>query len=292
MQIRIEDLSKIYSPGLPYETKALEHVSFTVEAGEFLGIIGHTGSGKTTLVQSIAGLLEPSDGRIVSVHADGTETVISQKGKESALVRRKVGIVFQYPEYQLFEETVMKDVCFGPKNQGLSLEEQKERARAALDLVGIDADDKGDVSPFELSGGQKRRVAIAGVLAMRPDVLILDEPTAGLDPKGHDDILEMIRRIRQEMDMSIILVSHNMDDVAEYADRVLVMNHGQKVFLGTPKEVYCEHEEELRAIGLDIPSCPSFLWQLKNRGMDVDDNKLEFEETAQEIIRAVKSRWQ
>ena len=292
MQIRIEDLSKIYSPGLPYETKALDHVSFTVEAGEFIGIIGHTGSGKTTLVQSIAGLLEPSDGRIVSVHADGTETVISQKGKESALVRRKVGIVFQYPEYQLFEETVMKDVCFGPKNQGLSLEEQKERARAALDLVGIDADDKGEVSPFELSGGQKRRVAIAGVLAMRPEVLILDEPTAGLDPKGHDDILEMIRRIRQEMDMSIILVSHNMDDVAEYADRVLVMNHGQKVFLGTPKEVYCEHEEELRAIGLDIPACPSFLWQLKNRGMDVDDNKLEFEETAQEIIRAVKSRWQ
>ena len=292
MQIRIEDLSKIYSPGLPYETKALDHVSFTVDAGEFIGIIGHTGSGKTTLVQSIAGLLEPSDGRIVSVHADGTETVISQKGKESALVRRKVGIVFQYPEYQLFEETVMKDVCFGPKNQGFSLEEQKERARAALDLVGIDADDKGEVSPFELSGGQKRRVAIAGVLAMRPEVLILDEPTAGLDPKGHDDILEMIRRIRQEMDMSIILVSHNMDDVAEYADRVLVMNHGQKVFLGTPKEVYCEHEEALRAIGLDIPSCPSFLWQLKNRGMDVDDNKLEFEETAQEIIRAVKSRWQ
>jgi len=292
MQIRIEDLSKIYSPGLPYETKALDHVSFTVEAGEFIGIIGHTGSGKTTLVQSIAGLLEPSDGRIVSVHADGTETVISQKGKESALVRRKVGIVFQYPEYQLFEETVMKDVCFGPKNQGLSLEEQKVRARAALDLVGIDADDKGEVSPFELSGGQKRRVAIAGVLAMRPEVLILDEPTAGLDPKGHDDILEMIRRIRQEMDMSIILVSHNMDDVAEYADRVLVMNHGQKVFLGTPKEVYCEHEQELREIGLDIPSCPSFLWQLKNRGMDVDDNKLEFEETAQEIIRAVKSRWQ
>ena len=292
MQIRIEDLSKIYSPGLPYETKALQHVSFTVEAGEFMGIIGHTGSGKTTLVQSIAGLLEPSDGRIVSVHEDGTETVISQKGKESALVRRKVGIVFQYPEYQLFEETVMKDVCFGPKNQGLSEDEQKERARAALDLVGIDADDKGEVSPFELSGGQKRRVAIAGVLAMRPEVLILDEPTAGLDPKGHDDILEMIRRIREEMDMSIILVSHNMDDVAEYADRVLVMNHGQKVFLGTPKEVYCEHEEELRAIGLDIPSCPSFLWQLKNRGMDVDDNKLEFEETAQEIIRAVKSRWQ
>ena len=292
MQIRIENLSKIYDSGLPYETKALENVSLTIEPGEFMGIIGHTGSGKTTLVQHIAGLLEPSEGRIISVAPDGTETVISQKGKESALVRRKVGIVFQYPEYQLFEETVLKDVCFGPKNQGLSEEEQIERARAALDLVGINADEKGSVSPFELSGGQKRRVAIAGVLAMRPELLILDEPTAGLDPKGHDDILEMIRRIRREMDMSIILVSHNMDDVAEYADRVLVMNRGKMIFLGTPREVYCEHEQELRDIGLDIPACPSFLWLLKERGLDVDDNKLEFEETAEEVIRAVKKKWQ
>jgi len=288
MQIKVEQLCKIYSPGLPYETKALEDVSFTVPQGEFLGIIGHTGSGKTTLVQHIAGLLEPSSGRIVSVSEDGTETVISQKGKESAAVRRRVGIVFQYPEYQLFEETVMKDVCFGPKNQGLSEEEQLQRANEALELVGLGADVKGDVSPFDLSGGQKRRVAIAGVLAMRPEVLILDEPTAGLDPKGHDDILEMIRRIRQEKNMTIILVSHNMDDVADYADRVLVMNGGKVMLLGTPREVYCDHEQELRDVGLDIPSCPAFLWMLKDRGLELDDNKLDFEETAAEIIRALK----
>ena len=290
MQIKVENLTKVFNPGLPYETKAVDKVAFTVESGEFLAIIGHTGSGKTTLVQHIAGLLEPSEGRIVSVADDGTETVISQKGKESTLVRRKVGIVFQYPEYQLFEETVIKDVCFGPKNQGLSEEEQIERAKEALKLVNIDPDVKGEVSPFELSGGQKRRVAIAGVLAMRPEILILDEPTAGLDPKGHDDILEMIRRIRRELNMTIILVSHNMDDVAEYADRVLVMNRGALMFLGTPKEVYCEHETELREIGLDIPSCPSFLWMLKERGLNVDDNKLHFEETAQEIIRVLKER--
>ena len=290
MRIKVENLTKIFNPGLPYETKAIDNVSFTVESGEFLAVIGHTGSGKTTLVQHIAGLLEPSEGRIVSIADDGTETVISQKGKESMLVRRKVGIVFQYPEYQLFEETVIKDVCFGPKNQGLSEEEQLERAKEALRLVSIDPDTKGEVSPFELSGGQKRRVAIAGVLAMRPEILILDEPTAGLDPKGHDDILEMIRRIRRELNMTIILVSHNMDDVAEYADRVLVMNRGAKMFLGTPKEVYCDHEEELRGIGLDIPACPSFLWMLKDRGLDVDDNKLKFEETAQEVIRALKER--
>lgn len=290
MQIKVENLTKVFNPGLPYETKAIDNVSFTIESGEFLAIIGHTGSGKTTLVQHIAGLLEPSEGRIVSVADDGTETVISHKGKESMLVRRKVGIVFQYPEYQLFEETVLKDVCFGPRNQGLSEEEQLERAKEALALVNIDPADKGEVSPFELSGGQKRRVAIAGVLAMRPEILILDEPTAGLDPKGHDDILEMIRRIRRDTGMTIILVSHNMDDVAEYADRVLVMNRGALVFLGTPLEVYCEHESELREIGLDIPSCPSFLWMLKDRGLNVDDNKLKFEETAQEIIRALKER--
>ena len=288
MQIKVENLTKVFNPGLPYETKAIDNVSFTVESGEFLAVIGHTGSGKTTLVQHIAGLLEPSEGRIVSVADDGTETVISQKGKESMLVRRKVGIVFQYPEYQLFEETVLKDVCFGPRNQGLSEEEQLERAKEALALVNIDPTDKGEVSPFELSGGQKRRVAIAGVLAMRPEILILDEPTAGLDPKGHDDILEMIRRIRRDTGMTIILVSHNMDDVAEYADRVLVMNRGALVFLGTPLEVYCEHESELREIGLDIPSCPSFLWMLKDRGLDLDDNHLSFDDTADEINRALK----
>ena len=292
MQIRVENLSKIYSPGLPYETKALEDISLTVSSGEFAALIGHTGSGKTTLVQHIAGLIEPSSGRVVAVSEDGTETVISQKGKDAAAVRRRVGIVFQYPEYQLFEETVLKDVCFGPKNQGLSEEEQLERAKEALELVGLDADEKGNASPFDLSGGQKRRVAIAGVLAMRPEVLILDEPTAGLDPKGHDDILEMIRRIRHDKNMTIILVSHNMDDVAEYSDRVFVMNRGRLMLSGTPREVYCFHEQELKDVGLDLPAGPAFLWKLKEKGLPVNDDMLTFDETAEEIIRAVKERWQ
>lgn len=292
MQIRLEDLSMIYNPGLPYETKALDHISVDIKPGEFVAIIGHTGSGKTTLVQQIAGLLVPTSGRVVAVAEDGTETVISEKGKASFAVRRKVGIVFQYPEYQLFEETVLKDVCFGPKNQGLSEEEQKERARNALKLVGMDVDTIGEESPFELSGGQKRRVAIAGVLAMDPEVLILDEPTAGLDPKGHDDILRMIDRIQDERSITIILVSHNMDDVAEYADTVLVMNKGALFMQGSPRYVYCERGRELKSVGLDLPAGPGFLEDLQDLGLDVDIEKLTFDETAEEIIRVVKKRWQ
>ena len=292
MQIRVEDLSMTYSPGMPYEMKALDHISFEIKAGEFVAIIGHTGSGKTTLVQQIAGLLEPTSGRVVAVADDGTETVISEKGKASFAVRRKVGIVFQYPEYQLFEETVIKDVCFGPKNQGLTEEEQLERARVALDLVGLDAEKVGQASPFELSGGQKRRVAIAGVLAMDPEVLILDEPTAGLDPKGHDDILKMIDRIQDDRNITIILVSHNMDDVAEYADTVLVMNRGTLFMQGSPRHVYCDRGRELKSVGLDLPAGPAFLEDLEDLGMDVDLEKLTFDETAEEIIKVVKKRWQ
>ncbi|MBQ2042784.1 MAG: energy-coupling factor transporter ATPase [Firmicutes bacterium] len=292
MQIRVEDLSMIYNPGLPYETRALDHISVEIKPGEFVAIIGHTGSGKTTLVQQIAGLLEPTSGRVVAVAEDGTETVISEKGKASFAVRRKVGIVFQYPEYQLFEETVLKDVCFGPKNQGLSEEEQIERAKTALKLVGMDADEIGGESPFELSGGQKRRVAIAGVLAMDPEVLILDEPTAGLDPKGHDDILRMIDRIQDDRNITIILVSHNMDDVAEYADTVLVMNKGSLFMQGSPRYVYCERGRELKSVGLDLPAGPGFLEDLQDLGLDVDIEKLTFDETAEEIIRVVKKKWQ
>ena len=292
MQIRVEDLSMIYNPGLPYETRALDHISLEIKPGEFVAIIGHTGSGKTTLVQQIAGLLEPTSGRVVAVAEDGTETVISEKGKASFAVRRKVGIVFQYPEYQLFEETVLKDVCFGPKNQGLSEEEQIERAKTALKLVGMDADEIGGESPFELSGGQKRRVAIAGVLAMDPEVLILDEPTAGLDPKGHDDILRMIDRIQDDRNITIILVSHNMDDVAEYADTVLVMNKGSLFMQGSPRYVYCERGRELKSVGLDLPAGPGFLEDLQDLGLDVDIEKLTFDETAEEIIRVVKKKWQ
>ena len=290
MRIVIENLSKVYSPGLPYETKALENISLSIENGEFAALIGHTGSGKTTLVQHIAGLIPPTEGRVVAVDNDGTETVISEKGKESFAVRRRVGIVFQYPEYQLFEETVMKDVCFGPKNQGLSEEEQIERAKEALALVGLSAEEFGEESPFELSGGQKRRVAIAGVLAMQPEVLILDEPTAGLDPKGHDDILEMVRQIKQKSGLTIILVSHNMDDVAEYADKVFVMNRGAVILEGSPREIFCRHGKELKEVGLDLPAGPAFLEMLKSRGLDADTEKLTFDETTDEIIRLLNNK--
>ena len=282
----LNHVNYIYDEDTAMASAALIDVSLKIPDGQFIGLIGHTGSGKSTLIQHMNGLVKPSSGQVFFDNED-----INEKDYDKKKLRAKVGLVFQYPEHQLFEADCFKDVCFGPKNLGLPQKEVELRAYEALKQVGFD-DDYFYQSPFDLSGGQKRRVAIAGVLAMRPELLILDEPTAGLDPKGHDDILEMIRRIRHELDMSIILVSHNMDDVAEYADRVLVMNRGTMMFLGTPREVYCEHEDELREIGLDIPSCPSFLWLLKNRGMDVDDNKLEFEETAEEIIRAVKKRWQ
>lgn len=292
MQINVENLSKTFSPGMPYETRALSNINCEIGDGEFVAIIGHTGSGKTTLVQHIAGLVQPDEGRVVATLKDGTQTVISEKGKAAFAVRRRVGIVFQYPEYQLFEETVLKDVCFGPKNQGLSEEEQIERARTALKLVGMDAGEIGGESPFELSGGQKRRVAIAGVLAMDPEVLILDEPTAGLDPKGHDDILRMIDRIQDDRNITIILVSHNMDDVAEYADTVLVMNKGSLFMQGSPRYVYCERGRELKSVGLDLPAGPGFLEDLQDLGLDVDIEKLTFDETAEEIIRVVKKKWQ
>ncbi len=290
MQIKVENLSKTFSPGMPYETRALSDINCEIGSGEFVAIIGHTGSGKTTLVQHIAGLVQPDSGRVVATLDDGTETVISEKGKAAFAVRRRVGIVFQYPEYQLFEETVLKDVCFGPKNQGLDQEAQEARAKEALRLVGLDPDAVGESSPFELSGGQKRRVAIAGVLAVEPELLILDEPTAGLDPKGHDDILDMIDRIKEDKSLSIVLVSHNMDDVAAYADKVIVMNAGTVVMEGTPEYVYCERGSELKDIGLDLPAGPAFLERLREGGMDVDIRKLSFEETAGEIIRALKAK--
>ncbi|MBQ9826114.1 MAG: energy-coupling factor transporter ATPase [Firmicutes bacterium] len=290
MQIKVENLSKTFSPGMPYETRALSDINCEIGSGEFVAIIGHTGSGKTTLVQHIAGLVQPDSGRVTATLDDGTETVISEKGKAAFAVRRRVGIVFQYPEYQLFEETVLKDVCFGPKNQGLDQEAQEARAKEALRLVGLDPDVVGESSPFELSGGQKRRVAIAGVLAVEPELLILDEPTAGLDPKGHDDILDMIDRVKEDKSLSIVLVSHNMDDVAAYADKVIVMNAGTVVMEGTPEYVYCERGSELKDIGLDLPAGPAFLERLREGGLDVDIRKLGFEETAGEIVRALKAK--
>ncbi|HPF18163.1 MAG: energy-coupling factor transporter ATPase [Bacillota bacterium] len=279
MRIEVKDLTHIYSEGMPFETVALQDVSFTVEPGTFVGLIGHTGSGKSTLIQHLNGLLKPMSGKVL---ADGVD--VTEKSDISRSLRRKIGLVFQYPEYQLFEETVLKDVCFGPKNLGLSQEICEERAMHALRLVGLDAEDVRDRSPFGLSGGEKRRVAIAGVLAMDPEVLILDEPTAGLDPKGHNDILNMIQSIRQARDLTIILVSHNMDDVARLADRVLVMENGTLVMEGPPRSIFIR-EEQLRQLGLSLPSATVLMQLLAGKGYPVRTDVLTAAEAEEEIIR-------
>ena len=278
MRIEVKDLSYIYSVGLPYETKALDNINFVAEEGDFIAIVGSTGSGKTTLVEHLNGLIKPTTGQVL---ADGID--INGKDQEARKLRRQIGMVFQYPEYQLFEETVLKDIMFGPKNQGLSEEECRERALHAMQLVGIDADRHSEVSPFALSGGQKRRVAIAGVLAMNPKVLVLDEPTAGLDPKGRRDILEMITRIKEEQNLTIFLVSHNMDDVVEFASKVIVLKRGTIRLMGTPKEVF-HNLEEVIAAGLDLPQGPSFSQYLLARGIKLK-RTLTFDETVNEIVR-------
>jgi energy-coupling factor transport system ATP-binding protein len=281
MRIEVKDLSYIYSEGMPFESVALEDVSFTVESGEFAAVIGHTGSGKSTLLMHLNGLMKPTRGQVL---ADGVD--IHEKTKEAREARRKVGLVFQYPEYQLFEENVLKDVCFGPKNYGFSPEECEAKAVEALKLVGIDPDEKGGVSPFELSGGEKRRVAIAGVLAMDPQVLILDEPTAGLDPKGHKDILDMVCRIHKEKNLTILLVSHNMDDAARLADRILVLDKGHLAMDGTPEEVF-SHYDELHNIGLSTPSSSELLHLLKSKGLNVNTNIFNEDEAVEEILKVL-----
>ena len=281
MRIEVKNLSYVYSVGLPYETKALDGIDFVAEEGDFIAIVGSTGSGKTTLVEHLNGLLKPTTGQVL---ADGID--INSKDPEAKKLKRQIGIVFQYPEYQLFEETVIKDIMFGPKNQGFSEEECRERALHAMELVGIDPGKYSEVSPFSLSGGQKRRVAIAGVLAMDPKVLILDEPTAGLDPKGRRDILEMITRIKEEQNLTIFLVSHNMDDVVEFASRVIVLKRGTIRLMGTPKEVF-HNLEEVIAAGLDLPQGPSFSQYLLSRGVKLK-RTLTFDETVDEIVRVFK----
>ena len=265
MLIEVKNLNHIYSEGMSFETAALTDISFTIKQGEFLALIGHTGSGKSTLVQHINGLLKPTSG---SVLADGID--ISGKGKDIMALRHKIGMVFQYPEYQLFEETVLKDVCFGPKRLGLSEEEAILCAKEALRIVGIDPDEKGESSPFSLSGGEKRRVAIAGVIAMKPEVLILDEPTAGLDPQGHREILDMIQKLKEDKGLSIILVSHNMSDVARLADHVIVLDSGRLVMDGTPREVF-SREEELKNIGLSVPEAMSFAKRFGLEALTIDE---------------------
>ena len=282
MQIEVRELGYTYSEGLPFATTALEDVNFTIPSGEFAAIIGHTGSGKSTLLMHLNGLMKPTKGCVL---ADGID--INEKTKEAREARRKIGLVFQYPEYQLFEETVLKDVCFAPKNYGFTPEECEEKAIAALKLVGIDPDAKRDVSPFELSGGEKRRVAIAGVLAMEPQVLILDEPTAGLDPKGHKDILDMVEKVRRDRNLTILLVSHNMDDAARMADRVLVLDKGHLAMNGTPQEVF-SHHKELHEIGLGAPSSSELLYLLKEKGLNVRTDIFDEDEAAREIVNALR----
>ena len=284
MSITVENLTYTYSKGLPNETRALEDVSFQLEPGEFAAVIGHTGSGKSTLMQQLNGLLRPDSGKITV-----GEVCITDPSTKMTEVRRKVGLVFQYPEYQLFEETVAKDVAFGPKQVGMTGEKLDRVVEESIRLTGLDYEEVKERSPFELSGGQKRRVAIAGVLAMKPEILILDEPTAGLDPSAHRDILELIRRIHRKERMTILLVSHNMGDVAELADRVLVMNRGKLVMNGTPAEVF-SRGEPLWEMGLGLPPATEFMERLKDRMPGIDTAQLSIEDAAKEICRYLKGR--
>ena len=280
MSIKLEHISYKYSPGTAYEKAALDDVSLEIPQGSFVGIIGHTGSGKSTLIQHMNGLLKATEG---ALYYEGEN--IYQVGYNMKKLRTQVGLVFQYPEHQLFEVDVLTDVCFGPKNQGLSPEECEARAREALELVGFPESAYKD-SPFELSGGQKRRVAIAGILAMKPRVMILDEPTAGLDPKGRDDILDQIAELKEKTGMTVVLVSHSMEDVAKYVDRLVVMDHGKKAFDGTPKEVFA-HYKELEEIGLAAPQVTYIMHALAEHGMNVKTDATTIEEAATEIMRSI-----
>lgn len=281
MSIKLEKISYVYSPGTAYEQKALKEIDLEIPQGQFVGIIGHTGSGKSTLIQHMNGLVKATSGKL---YYEGKN--IYEEGYDMKALRSQVGLVFQYPEHQLFEADVLSDVCFGPKNLGLSPEECKSRAEEALQLVGFPEKYYGQ-SPFELSGGQKRRAAIAGVLAMHPKVLILDEPTAGLDPKGRDEILDQIAELHKKTGLTVILVSHSMEDIARYVERIIVMNQGEKMFDGTPKEVF-SHYRELEKVGLAAPQVTYIMNELKDRGFQVNTDATTVEEAAEEIMKSLK----
>lgn len=279
MSIKIENLSHVYMPNTPFETLALDNVSLELEEGKFYAIIGHTGSGKSTLIQHLNGLLKPTSGKIIISDIDITDkkTVMSE-------IRKRVGLVFQYPEYQLFEETIEKDIAFGPKNLGLSPEEITIRVKKAMEIVGLDYEKFKDLSPFEISGGQKRRVAIAGVVAMEPKVLILDEPTAGLDPKGRDEILAQIIKLHDTYKSTVILVTHSMEDVAEIADEVIVMSDAKVILRGVPKDVFTQIEL-LEKVGLGAPQVTYLMHALKEKGFEVDENIFTVQDAKKEILR-------
>ena len=281
MSIELKNVTYTYSPGTAYEIHALKDINLSIPDGQFIGIIGHTGSGKSTLIQHFNALIRPTSGTITY----NGEDIWGEKYDRRAL-RSEVGLVFQYPEHQLFEIDGFSDVCFGPKNLGLDKKEVELRAYDALKKVGL-PDELFYQSPFELSGGQKRRVAIAGVLAMKPEVLILDEPTAGLDPKGRDEILQQIKKLQTETGLTILLVSHSMEDVAEYVDRIIVMNKGSVMYDDTPREVF-KHYKELEEVGLAAPQVTYIMHELKARGADVDVDATTLEEAAEEIARVWK----
>ena len=285
MSVIVKNLTYIYDEGMPFASKAIDDISFEIKDNDFVGLIGHTGSGKSTLIQHLNGLLKPSSGEII---VNGFN--ITDKDLNLTEIRKRVGIVFQYPEYQLFEETVEKDIAFGPGNLGLDEEEISKRVRKSMEAVGLDYETYKDKSPFDLSGGQKRRVAIAGVIAMNPEVLILDEPTAGLDPGGRDEIFNLIKKLHRDNNITIILSSHSMDDMAKLAQTIIVMNHGKIEFMGTPREVFTSHAARLREIGLDEPQELELATKLRNKGFDIRPDVLTVEEIKDEILKVMRGR--
>ena len=285
MSVIVKNLTHIYDEGMPFASKAIDDISFEIKDNDFVGLIGHTGSGKSTLIQHLNGLLKPSSGQII---VNGFN--ITDKDLNLTEIRKRVGIVFQYPEYQLFEETVEKDIAFGPGNLGLDEEEISKRVRKSMEAVGLDYETYKDKSPFDLSGGQKRRVAIAGVIAMNPEVLILDEPTAGLDPGGRDEIFNLIKKLHRDNNITIILSSHSMDDMAKLAQTIIVMNHGKIEFMGTPREVFTSHADKLREIGLDVPQVLELATKLRQKGFDIRPDILTVEEVKDEILKVMRGR--
>lgn len=281
--IRTEELCYVYSPGTPFQKTAVDHISLEIEKGEFVGVIGHTGSGKSTLIRHFNGLLKPTAGKI---YLNGKD--MWEQDTDIRKVRFQVGLVFQYPEYQLFEETVFKDIAFGPANMGLSEEEIKQRVYESAEFVGL-SKDVMEKSPFELSGGQKRRVAIAGVFAMNPEVLILDEPTAGLDPKGREMVLRQISEYHKARGNTVLLVSHSMEDTAKYAQKVLVMNQSKIYLYDTVDNVF-SHAQEIEALGLDIPQVTKIFYALKKQGLDVSSNIYTVEQGRQELLRLKQAK--
>lgn len=283
MSIKVQKLTHTYMPGMAFERTALKDIDFQMERGEFVGLIGHTGSGKSTLIQLIIGLLNPTAGK---VYVDGID--IHEKGEASLLARRKIGMVFQYPEHQLFEETIEADVAFGPKNLKLSEEELQRRVKKALEFVGLDYETYKDRSPFQLSGGQRRRVAIAGVLALEPEILILDEPSAGLDPRGRKEILEQIEKLHKETQMGVVLISHNMEDVARFASRIVVLKQGEIVMDDSPSQVFGKRAKELDGTGIEVPPLNEILYRLNHCGFSVNPATFDLSDAAKQISDSLR----